>query len=175
MRAAARRAVWVAALLAGCASAPPATLPGAAAWITGRLTVKVAATETQAAQAANAAFELRGDAAGGELHLNSPLGTRMASASWAPGSAVLTTAQGERHFAGLDELSREALGESLPLAALPDWLAGRPWPQAPHQVLAVGFEQLGWQVDLQRLDQGWVEAHRSAPPAVTLRARIDRP
>jgi len=135
--------------------------------------VKVDATATQAAQGANAAFELRGDAEGGELHLNSPLGTRMVSVRWSRSGAVLVTAQGERSFADLDALSREALGESLPLAALPDWLAGRPWPHAPHLPEATGFEQLGWHVDLQRQAQGWVEAQRTTPPAVSLRARID--
>ena len=172
---AARCVALLAALLAACATPPEATPPGTPAWITGRLSVKVDATEAQAAQSANAAFELRGNADGGELNLNSPLGTRLVSARWTPASAVLITPEGERRFADLDELSRQALGESLPLAALPDWLAGRPWPQAPHQLHAAGFDQLGWQVDLQRLDEGWVQAHRSKAPAVSLRARIDTP
>lgn len=171
------RAALVAALAtlaAGCTTAP-VSAPGAPAWVTGRLTVKVDATATQAAQGANAAFELRGSGDAGELHLNSPLGTRMVSARWTRGSAVLATSQGERNFADLDELSRQALGESLPLAALPDWLAGRPWPLAPHLQDAAGFEQLGWHIDLQRLADGWVEARRLAPPTVSLRARIDLP
>ena len=46
----------------------------------------------------------------------------------------------------LEDLSREALGEALPLAAWPDWLAGRPWGGAPHRATEGGFEQLGWQV-----------------------------
>jgi outer membrane lipoprotein LolB len=171
----ARWAALLAGLLAGCATAPPAVQPGAPMWITGRLIVKVEATDTQAAQGANAAFELRGNADGGELNLNSPLGTRMVSARWARGSAVLSTPQGERSFANLDDLSRHALGESLPLAALPDWLLGRPWPQVQHEVQATGFEQLGWQINLQRLAEGWVEARRHTPPAVSLRARIDTP
>lgn len=165
----------VAAVLSACATTPAPTAAGAPAWITGRLMVRVEATTTQAAQAANAAFELRGDAEGGELNLNSPLGLRMLSARWSPSGALLSTPEGERSFADLAELSRQALGESLPLAALPDWLAGRPWPQAPHQLAATGFEQLGWHVDLQRLAEGWVEARRHAPPAATLRARIDPP
>ena len=90
---------------------------------------------------------MRGDGRSGELRLNSPLGTRVAQARWAPGVAVLDTPEGERSFGTLDELSRQALGEALPLAALPDWMRGRPWPAAPHRVQDGGFEQLGWSVD----------------------------
>lgn len=121
----------------------------------------------------SAAFELRGNGERGELRLNSPLGTRVASARWSPGVAVLTTQDGEQGFADLEELSRRALGENLPLAALPDWLAGRPWAGAPHTVAAAGFEQLGWQVDLARRGEGWVQARRAAPPAVLVRVRIE--
>jgi hypothetical protein len=40
---------------------------------------------------------------------------------------------------------------------------------------APGFAQLGWVVDLARFDQDWVVATRTRPPAVTVRAKIDRP
>ena len=66
-----------------------------------------------------------------------------------------------------------ALGESLPLAALPDWLAGRPWPGAPHTPGEAGFVQLGWQVSLARRSEGWIEARRAAPPAVLVRVKLD--
>lgn len=121
----------------------------------------------------SAAFELRGTGDSGELRLNSPLGTRVASARWSASEAVLSNSDGEQRFADLDELSRRALGENLPLAALPDWLAGRPWAGAPHIAAATGFEQLGWQVNLSRRGEGWVEARRAAPPAVIVRAKID--
>jgi outer membrane lipoprotein LolB len=122
----------------------------------------------------NAAFELRGDGQSGELRLNSPLGNRVAQARWAPGLAVLETPDGEQRFDTLEELSRQALGEVLPLAALPDWIAGRPWPAAPHAATAEGFDQLGWSVRLARLAQGWIEARRATPPAVALRVRLDQ-
>ena len=162
-----------AALLAGCAT--PVPRPGEPAWTSGRLSLRVDATAAAPAQSLSAGFELQGGAQAGELRLNSPLGTRMVSARWSPGLAVLTTAEGERRFAGLDALSQQALGEALPLAALPDWLAGRPWPQAAHRSTTTGFEQLGWSVDLGQRDQGRVEAHRLAPPAVLLRVRLDNP
>jgi len=159
------------ALLAACATPPPA--PGEAAWISGRLSVRVAADAGRAAQGMSAGFELRGDGDTGELRLSSPLGTRIAQARWAPGLAVLDTPDGEHRFATLDELSRQALGETLPLRALPDWIAGRPWPAAPHFARVDGFDQLGWSVSLAGLREGRVEAQRLAPPAVVVRVRLD--
>jgi outer membrane lipoprotein LolB len=165
-------AVLAAAWLAGCATPPSA--PGEPAWTSGRLAVNIAADAGRAAQSMSAAFELRGDDRSGELRLNSPLGTRVAQARWAPGLAVLDTAEGERRFDTLDELSRQALGEALPLAALPDWIAGRPWPAAPHLRRDDGFEQLGWRVVLLHLADGVIEARRPAPPAVVVRLRLDQ-
>jgi outer membrane lipoprotein LolB len=123
----------------------------------------------------NSAFELRGDGERGELRLNSPLGTVLAAAYWAPGEARLVTPEGERSYADLEALSREALGEALPLRALPAWLRGQPWAGSASQRNGAGFEQLGWQIDLERFGEGWVELTRAAPPAVLLRARLERP
>ncbi len=164
-------AALAALLMAACATPPPA--PGEPTWTRGRLSVHVDATATEAARGMSAAFELRGSAGAGELRLDSPLGMRMASARWAPGVALLQTSDGERRFDNLDQLAREALGEAMPLAALPDWLAGRPWPGAPHVAVDAGFEQLGWRVGLARLAEGWVEARRDTPPVVVVRARLD--
>jgi outer membrane lipoprotein LolB len=88
---------------------------------------------------------------------------------------VLANGDGEQRFGDLDELSRRALGETLPLAALPDWLAGKPWPGAPHVKGDAGFEQLGWQVVLTRRGEGWIEARRDTPPAVVVRIKLDEP
>ena len=159
------------ALAAGCASTPPS---GMEPWTTGRLSVRVDATASQPAQNQSAAFELRGSSESGELRLISPLGQVVAAARWSPGAASLRSADGERHFESLDALSRQALGEVLPLAALPDWLAGRPWPSAAQQPQAEGFAQLGWLVRTDRLAEGWVTALRSTPPAVLLRVKLDR-
>jgi outer membrane lipoprotein LolB len=100
----------------------------------------------------------------------------IAQARWAPGSAVLATPQGERAFADLDALTREMLGESVPVAALFDWLRGRPWPGAASTApTGAGFEQLGWAVDLARFGDGWVVARRERMPTVTVRARLEVP
>jgi outer membrane lipoprotein LolB len=161
----------LATLFAGCVTAPPsrADLP----WTQGRLLVKVDASPSRAASTASTAFELRGDSTRGDLRLLSPLGTSLASASWSPGHVQLATPGSQRQFVSLDALSQEVLGESLPLAALPDWLRGRPWPQAAHENTAEGFEQLGWQVQTTGRTQGWIEARRSSPPAVWLRVKLD--
>lgn len=169
-----RRAAMLAAmvLLAGCATRPPdlAGMP----WTSGRLAVRVDAVGDQPGRSASAAFDLRGGAERGELRLLSPLGTLLAETRWSPTEALITTPEGQRRFDDLDSLARELLGEALPLRALPDWLAGRPWPGAPSRPTHDGFEQLGWQVQVARLAEGLVEARRDAPPAVTLRARLDR-
>lgn len=161
-----------AALLVGCATRPPdlADMP----WTSGRLAVRVEAVGDQAARSASAAFDLRGGADRGELRLLSPLGTLVAETRWTPTEALITTPEGQRRFADLDSLAREVLGEALPLRALPDWLAGRPWSGAPSRPAESGFEQLGWHVQVTRLVEGVVQARREAPPAVTLRARLDR-
>jgi outer membrane lipoprotein LolB len=88
---------------------------------------------------------------------------------------VLVTADGERRFDTLDEMALASLGERVPLAALPDWVAGRPWSGAPSRPRAQGFEQLGWQVDTSAQGDGRISARRAAPPAVTVRIRLDRP
>ncbi len=165
------------ALLAGLAAlglGACATPPGAPArWTSGRLALRVDAAPGRPPQSLSAGFELRGDDREGELRLLSPLGTLLAAARWAPGLALLDAGEGERRFASLDALSREALGEPLPLAALPDWLAGRPWRGAGHTATADGFEQLGWVVTLGALAEGLLQARRAAVPAVTLRVRLD--
>ena len=141
--------------------------------VSGRLSVRVA---DQPERGLSAAFELQGSASQGQLLLSGPLGTTLARAVWSPGMAVLASAGSETRFADLDSLTTAALGEAVPLAALFDWLRGRPWAGAASQARSdgvPGFEQLGWQVDLARWSDGWVEARRAAPPAVTVRARLE--
>ncbi len=160
------------ALLGGCATRPAAI--GEMPWTSGRLAVRVEATDASPVRSASAGFDLRGNADTGELRLLSPLGTLVAQTRWSATEVVLSTPDGTRRFDDLDSLSRETLGEALPLRALPDWLAGRPWGGAPSRVRDDGFEQLGWQVQVAQLSEGLLVARRDAPPAVTLRARIER-
>ncbi|MCW5635426.1 MAG: outer membrane lipoprotein LolB [Rubrivivax sp.] len=181
-------------LLAGCATQPAPELPLTAS---GRMSVRVEAGTDRPAQSLTASFEWRGDGERGELALLTPLGTQLALARWRPGLVRLTTNEGEWRFDSLEALAQKAFGERLPLQAWPDWLAGRPWPGAPHLPLpaavgartggagtdsggtngeaarggpaAAGFMQLGWRVDLAQQARGRIEARRTQPPAVTVR------
>jgi outer membrane lipoprotein LolB len=94
---------------------------------------------------------------------------------WQPGGAQLQDAQGQRGYPGLDALAQDLLGEPLPLAALIDWLRGRPWTGAPSAKRDDGFEQLGWRVGLAAFAQGVVAATRERAPTVSVRARLDNP
>lgn len=126
----------------------------------------------------SAAFELSGRPDAGSLDLASPLGTVLGRARWEPGRVELVTPQGRAAYPTLDALTREVLGESVPVAALFDWLKGRPWPDAPsasRAAPATGFEQLGWSVDLAEFDAAVLTAVRLTPPAVTVRVKLDRP
>lgn len=164
-------------LLAGCASvarmAPPPDL-AASRHFSGKLSVQIAATAEQARQGGSANFELQGQAQRGQLELSTPLGSLQARARWTEHEAVLTLPKEEQHFDDLEQLSQAMLGEAIPVAALFDWLQGRPWPQAAAQAIDAGFEQLGWQVDLSRFSDGLIVAKRLADPVVTLRVRLEQ-
>jgi len=141
--------------------------------LSGRLSVRI---DGQPDRAVNASFDLSGSAREGQLLLSGPLGTTAARARWSPGQAWLQVGDTETRHADLDALATAALGEPVPIAALFDWLRGRAWVGAPSTARGdgvPGFVQLGWQVDLARWADGWVEAVRSAPPVITVRARLE--
>lgn len=174
-------AAWAAGLVglvAGCAQMPATPGASANAWTSGRLSLRVEAAAEQPAKQLSSAFELQGSDLQGELRLLSPLGTVVAAARWTPQGAWLTAQGREQAFADLDDLARQALGESLPLRALPAWLQAQPWAGAPALALDTGFEQLGWSVDTSGYSEGRLQLARAASPAgaaVSLRVRLDRP
>ncbi|MDO9286330.1 MAG: outer membrane lipoprotein LolB [Aquabacterium sp.] len=157
--------------LAGCASLAP---PVEGEVLSGRLSIRV---DGQPDRSVSGGFELSGTARQGGLVLSGPLGTTALRASWAPGAAVLAQpGGGETRYADLDALARATLGEAIPMAALFDWLRGRAWSGAPASARAdggAGFEQLGWQISLQRWGEGALEAVRVSPPMITVRARVE--
>lgn len=167
-----RRAVLAAAalaLLGACAHRPPPE-----ATLTGRLAVRV---EGRDDRSFSSGFELQGTAASGRLVLISAVGTTAAQAGWDGRQAWLLTADGRTDYPDLEALAVAALGEPVPIAALFDWLHGRPWSGASHAPLADGtrsFDQLGWRIDLSRHDEGWIEARRDSPTAIVVRARVER-
>ena len=146
--------VFVAGLLAACASPSPTPLPykppvGATAghW-QGRLGVKIL---NPTPRSFNARFELDGDAQQGTLKLFTPLGTTLAQMRWAPGSATLTTTGEPQQFDSLVALSQATLGMDLPVLSLFDWLRG------------VSGTSGDWEVDLSALGDGKLGAKRRAP------------
>lgn len=174
-----RRLVLIGAcvLVAGCATRLPEASAPLASAMSGRLAVRIdPAQPGEPVRSSSAVFELLGEPASGELRLSSPLGTLMAVARWQPGSAWLQADGQVREFNDLDALTYEMIGETLPVAALFDWLRARPWPGAPSEALAgdsAGFVQLGWQVDVAQAADGLIVATRMAPPVVTVRAKVD--
>ncbi|MGM9485583.1 lipoprotein insertase outer membrane protein LolB [Roseateles sp. NT4] len=164
-------ALLLALAVTGCAQlpqTPPASTTESR--LSGRISVTVAGDVHSRGTGGAASFELFGGPQAGRLELTSPLGALVARASWQPGSATLQTPKDERRFNDLDSLTRELLGEPVPVAALFDWLQARPWPAAPHQKTAAGFEQLGWRIE-PKLPA--LVAIRLAEPTVTLRAKLD--
>lgn len=164
-------AIALALALAGCAQlerTPPSATNEAR--LSGRISVTVAGDVHNRGTGGAASFELFGGPEAGRLELTSPLGALVARADWRPGLVTMQTPGNERRFDDLDALTRELLGEPVPIAALFDWLKARPWAAAPHKPLQGGFEQLGWRIE-PKLPA--LVATRLAEPTVTLRAKLD--
>ena len=160
-------AACLVAVLAGCAAPRPVAVAQAGAiaaqdrW-NGRLALQV---EDAPSQSFSASFELTGGADAGALILTTPIGSTAAVLQWAPGSATLQ--QGSKsdaqRFGSLDELAARATGTPIPVAALFEWLEGRPAPVP------------GWIADLSAQPQGRIVATRQQPlPVATLRVVFER-
>ena len=146
-------------ILAGCATPRAPQADPQAGWA-GRLALQI---QSDPPQSLSAGFELQGSAQQGDMVLLSPIGTTLARLAWTPQSAVLE--QGHQHMQGtsLQALSEKLTGTALPIAALFEWLAGRPATAE------------GWQADLSGHEQGRLVAQRLTPaPAAVLRILLDR-
>lgn len=169
-------------LLQACVSHPPA-LPGHV--YSGRLAVRTDAAPNLPARSVTGQFELSGNASNGQLILTTPIGTTVARARWSdpvgtrgiPSRIELEADGGTTHYATLEEMMQRAIGDQLPLAAMFDWLSGRPWPDAPVQGGSANgsFDQLGWHVDLSQLaDNRLIDAQRAQPaPILHVRVKLD--
>lgn len=158
--------------VSGCASLGPQQPPPDLA---GRLAVRVDASAQTPSRSFSADFDLRGNADRGTLRLTGPLGATLAEVRWQPGAAELADAQGTRRYNTLDAMAQDLFGEPLPLVALIDWLRGRPWAGAPNLKRDDGFEQLGWRIGLGGFGDGLLQANRDSAPAVSVRARLEKP
>ncbi len=163
------RALWraagagvLAASLAGCAIPPRQPAGDAMPQWSGRLGMQV---RGDAPQSFSAGFLLRGSPARGELSLFTPIGSTAAFLRWSPGAARLEAeGQPPQEAESIDVLLARVTGAAVPVAALFDWLAGRPTAVA------------GWQPDLSLLPDGRLRASRSEPPpAVDLRVVLEQP
>ena len=165
-----QRRAWLVALaagLAGCATRETRS----ASDLSGRLALRAPAP----GRSFSADFDLRGDARRGLLRLTGPLGAILGEARWQPGQAQLETAEGVQRFDSLDALSLALFGEPLPLAAMVEWLRGRPWAGAPSLARDGGFEQLDWSIDLSAFAaDGVIVATRAREPALSVRVRLER-
>lgn len=164
--------------LHGAAGDPSPTDAPLTRAFSGKLSVQVPPLPGQrVAQGGSGSFELMGDAAVGQLELSTPTGSLLARVRWTPTSVSLEQPKEERSYDNLDALTLELLGESVPVAALFDWLAGRPWAGAGSTPLGApltGFAQLGWRVETDRLGDGILVASQLGGRAATLRVRLSR-
>lgn len=112
----------VMAIASGCSHFPPKNktvpLTNTAHW-EGRLQVRVLNANPELF---SANFELQGSPQSGELTIYSPIGTTLAVANWSEHEAILTQGLSEKHFANMEDLTRQLTGANLPLTPLMSWL-----------------------------------------------------
>ena len=114
--------------------------------------------QSEPPQSYAASFTLSGTPEAGELRLTSPLGSALALMRWQPGQARLLQGGQEQTYASLQEMTAQAAGAPLPVAALFDWLRGQPHASSD------------WSADLSRIGQGRLQARRLQPlPTAQLR------
>ncbi len=117
-----------AALLAGCATAPPQSSVPVAPYadtlaVDGRLAVNYRRDGKQ--ESISGKFSWRQDGTRTDVTLASPLGQTIATIAVTPGQAVLKQgSEPPRTAPDVDALSAQSLGWPLPVSGLRDWLQG---------------------------------------------------
>lgn len=195
-------AAWLAGLLllAGCRSLPPAVPEADAGNYAGRFSLAVTHAEPGGAERRevwSGRFALAVGARSLRLDLVSPLGATLARFETDAAEARLLLPEGGgvrvEHGSDPQALAERVLGWSLPIAGLPDWVAGHPAPGRPFRTVAPPadqapdpfterFEQDGWTVVVERAGAAGlaqrVQMNRpelAASPAVALRVVLDPP
>ena len=155
------------ALLVGCALPPkPASTTEVPAW-SGRLSIKIDATDTTGLQQTSAGFTLKGSASAGQLDLFTPLGGKAAEVIWGAGFATLGDGKSHQKFPSLEAALESVTGAKIPISNLFDWLQGK-----QDKALEAS---LGWEADLKRLADGRIFATRLQPlPRIELRVVLEQ-
>ncbi len=137
--------------LTGCATVYPAAQPldGLGKSYAGRLSLAI--FNPSKPQNFTAGFQLQGHARRGTLDIEGPLGITMAQVRWTPTEAIAQQGKMAREYPDMESLMRDITGANVPVAALFDWLEGKPTPVP------------GWQPDLSQLPQGRLSARRTQP------------
>ena len=150
------------AMLGGCAQPARQLQPDVAAshhW-SGRMALQVQDAQQQSF---SAGFELQGQPESGTLLVFNPLGSIMARLQWTRAGATLQQGDQITQSDSLPELITRMTGSDIPVAALFDWLQGKPTPAQ------------GWEADLAAYGDGKITAQRLYPqPEASLRIVIER-
>ena len=148
--------LWLAAgLLAGCASVPPAALPGRDAVRDFALEARFALRITvpgEAAQSSGGRLSWEHRLSGDRILISSPLGYGLAEIDITPTLSRLQTADGNsRESADPDALMQDVTGQRLPVRQLPAWLLGRSGGNAlitrDDQRRPSKLREAGWHID----------------------------
>ncbi len=145
-------ALALGASVAGCASLAPELAPAETFSLVGRVAVRYGA------EAASGRVTWRHGDATDDLLIASPLGQGIAEITRRDGVYTLVTARDERFTAADPErLTEQALGWTLPLRGLPDWVQGRPQPGFDAEPRYEGgrlaeLRQLGWTIEYSGYD-----------------------
>jgi outer membrane lipoprotein LolB len=147
-------------LLSACSTLPPPAPPGDMT-ITGsagdewQLSGRVAIRQGQRADSASIDWaQLREHY---RIELSGPFGQGGARIDGNAANVTLQIAGDDRRYHGdtPEAVMQQALGWYLPVSQAFYWVQGRPDPSYPHRPLAeaIGFHQLGWQIEVRRVVQ----------------------
>jgi outer membrane lipoprotein LolB len=111
-------------------------------------------------------FTLQGNRTQGQLLLETPFGTTVASVQWNAQFARLSRGDTHQHFPSLDALLAQELGSELPLDGVFAWLNGQG---------TVALTGAGWLIEGEQA-QTRLRAYRASPaPAIRLTLVLDPP
>ena len=193
LRAPSRRAVLACCALAlsGCAGLPP--VAPATVVHSGRFSLQTRSGEHKDSATGRFSLAVRADSM--TLNLETPLGTTLARIDSGADGATLRATGDDGHVREVrgpdaEALAESALGWTLPLSGLSDWIDGRPAPGRPARVSeddgVTQIEQSGWTIRvLERIDANdaaspprrlnFERPESDRAPGLTLRLVLDQP